>query len=124
MKLALITESLNTHSGSRAPLELALNLPKSVKLHIFSFDLDFDEKTLEIFKKRDIPVSIFPGKTLFQKLRSISQLTNAITKAKFDLISFHGTLPAFIAAKRTGIPIIKTYYGTQLNGYLEIFVPH
>lgn len=89
MKIAILTEILSTHSGSRAPIELAKKLPLGNEVALLAF-----------------------------------AALNAVPYLKHqDFISFHSALPGFLAAKLSGAPVIKTYYGTQLDAYRERFSP-
>lgn len=105
MKIALVTKSASTHSGSRAPLELAIHLQKLCAVTVFAQN-GHDQKNLQlIFYKNSFD--------LYHSLKSGS----------FDVISFHSTLIPLIVAKLAGIPIVRTYYGTQFDAYLERFLP-
>ena len=110
MKVALVTKSLSTSSGARAPFELALHLQSFCDITIFAEaknaqkDLKNKLKNLKLYKN---PMH------LYQLLKL----------GDFDVISFHSTFLEMIAAKLTGIPIVRTYYGTQFDAYLENFLP-
>lgn len=110
MHVAIITKSATTHSGARAPIDLASALRKSCDVTIFAEaknaqkDLKSKLKKLKLYKN---PMH------LYQLLKL----------GDFDVISFHSTFLEMIAAKLTGIPIVRTYYGTQFDAYLEKFLP-
>lgn len=125
MKIALITQQINTRSGSRAPIELAIHLGKIIKVDVFSYDSNLDKKVKnQLEENKNINLYTFPGNTLLNKLRSSQKLISLLKKSEYDLISFHAALPLFLTAWFSRIPIIKTYYGTQLNGYLERKLPN
>lgn len=122
MKIAIITEILSTHSGSRAPIELAKHLSLNNQVTLLSYDLKTEKKAKVDLEKKGVrvvlvtPYSILLGKWL-AALKILPYLK------KNEIISFHGTLPTFLIAKISGLPIIKTYYGTQLDAYLEKLLP-
>lgn len=123
MKIAIITETLSTHSGSRAPIELAKHLSLSNEITLLAYDFNTEKNLKKDLEKRGIKIILitpypFPFGKLLAVLQSLPHLrTN-------EIISFHGTLSSFLAAKISGIPIVKTYYGTQLDAYLERFLPN
>ena len=51
MDIAVITQSVNTHSGSRAPLELAKNLSKNNDISIYSYPHNSDKNLIENLEK-------------------------------------------------------------------------
>lgn len=87
MKIAIVTYSHLTSSGSRAPIELARALSAKHVVKVFYKG--------EQVKRDD----------------------------GFDVISFHSTLPDFLACQASGLPIVMTYYGTQLNPEYELVSP-
>jgi len=122
MKIAILTEILSTHSGSRAPIELAKYLALNNKVTLIAYDLQTEQDIKKELKTRGIEIILIrPPDFVFGKwlaaFRFLPYLQNQ------DIISFHGTLPALLVAKLSGKPIVKTYYGTQLNAYLEKFLP-
>ena len=122
MKIVILTEILSTHSGSRAPIELAKQLSSDNKITLFTYSLKADEKVKKELQNLGIKVFLiepvkFPLGKLLAAFKFLPFLKN------YDLISFHGTLPVFLVAKLSDLPIIQTYYGTQLDAYLEKFLP-
>ncbi len=124
MKIAVVTEILNTHSGSRAPIELAKHLANHHKISIIAYTFQRNRQLENGLNKLNINIKLIKSSPSFNaKLIAIPKLISYLKEENFDLISFHGTLPTFLACKLTSIPIVKTYYGTQLNGYLEKKLP-
>lgn len=122
MKIAIITETLSTHSGSRAPIELAKHLSLKNQITVLAYDIKTDYRVKRQFEKAGIQIKLVkPLNFLFGKYFSALKFLPELKKN--DLISFHGTLPSFLATKISGVPVIKTYYGTQLDAYLERFLP-
>ena len=108
MRVAIITNSATTHSGARAPVDLANNLRKFCEVILFAQNKGLNKSIKNI--------KVIPYQSAFY-------LYKYLKKEGCDLISFHSSLPQMIAAKITGIPLVKTYYGTQFNAYLEKFLP-
>ncbi|OGM10026.1 hypothetical protein A2159_02945 [Candidatus Woesebacteria bacterium RBG_13_34_9] len=107
LNIALVTQSLDTKSGSRAPVELAKALSKNHKITIFAAGGSLSvKKNLE---RQGLKV-IF--------LNPIQLFINILI-GRFGAISFHGTFPYFVASRLTNVPILCTYYGTQFDAYLE-----
>lgn len=122
MKIAIITEILSTHSGSRAPIELAEHLSLNNEITLVAYDLQ-TEKEAEIgLEEKGVKIVLIkPPAFPFGKYRTALKFLPHLKKN--EIISFHGTLPAFLVAKLARRPLIKTYYGTQLDAYLEKLLP-
>lgn len=105
MKIAIITKSATTSSGARAPIDLASALGKYCDVTIFAQN-GTSQKNLRIIL-----------------YKNIFDLYLALKKGSFDIISFHSTLTPLVAARLTGIPIVRTYYGTQFDAYFERLTP-
>src|SRR3989344_6079643 len=123
MKLTILTEILSTHSGSRAPIELARNLARRDQVTLMCFSFNADHKVKK--ELEDMGVKVFLSdvpKFPFGKWLSAFRFLPRLKKQ--DLISFHGTPPSFLVAKISGIPIVENYYGSQLDAYLESFLPN
>ncbi len=122
MKIAILTEILSTHSGSRAPIELAKSLSLDNKVTLMAFAYKSEKGVKEELEKQGIKVILaaIPPLPLGKWLAAFTFLPHLKDK---DIISFHGTLPTFLVARLSGIPLVTTYYGTQLNAYLERLLP-
>lgn len=121
MKIALLTEIINTKSGSRAPIEIAKALVhRGHYVTIFAYPY-LVEKTIKLnLEKSKIGVELIKTKKFIAPLI----LNRKLRQSYFDVISFHGTLPFFIGAKLSGIPIVRTYYGTQLDALSDKSFPN
>lgn len=122
MKIAVIAEIINYHSGARAPLEIAKHLAKrNHTVTIYAYDYWQDQNTrndilqgnisLVTLKKAPIP---FIGKCI-----TAFSLFRILKKSPPQVIAFAGTLPFFLASKLTRLPILLMYHGIQPNAYLE-----
>lgn len=124
IKIAFLSEICNPRSGSRAPIEIAKQLSKKYKISFFCYDTNLEKKTFQELKKQKIDVVLFtPPPFFLGKFFLIPRLLKKLKQGKYELVSFHGTFPFFLAAKLSGIPIIRTYYGTQVDAFLERFSP-
>lgn len=123
MKIAIQTEILSTHSGSRAPIELSKYLSLNNEITLLAFDLKTEKEIQKDLEKRGIRVVLItPYRIPLGKWLAAFRLLPHLRKN--EIISFHGTLPTFLAAKLSGIPIARTYYGTQLDAYFEKLLPN
>lgn len=117
MKIALLTEIVNRKSGSRAPLEIAKALKREgAEVFLFAYTKNLEPEALKELEKVHIEVFTTHSRFsapffIYKKLRLVN----------LDLVSFHGTFPFFLGAKLSGVPIIRTYYGTQFNPLRDNF---
>lgn len=120
MKIAVITEALNIRSGSRAPINLAIALSKlKNEVTVLSLSKNSILSLKKDLENQGLKVTLFGQ----PKLISTFKLIRTLLALKPDVISFHATLTFLIASRLTNIPIVKTYYGTQLDAYLENVFP-
>lgn len=124
IKIAILSEICNTHSGSRSPIEFALTFtkhPNIKKVYFYCYDYQKDLSLVRYLEKRGIKVIALPIKkvSFLSKLKTSFALPRLFKTYPVDVISYHGTLPVFIVARTLGVPIVRTYHGTQLNAYLE-----
>jgi len=122
MKIAIVVEIINYHSGARAPLEIAMHLAKlrhKVTLYAYSYNEDYETRkdvirmgvSIVVLNKVPLP---FIGKYI-----TAFSLFWILKKSSPKVIAYAGTLPFFLSSKLTLIPIILMYHGTQPNAYLE-----
>jgi len=122
MKIALITEVISLHSGSKSPVELGEYLAGKNQVTIIAYQAKSDQGLLTKLKKRGIKIFLIkPYKIPLGKFPAAFKCLPVLKH--HQLISFHGSPATFLVAKISGIPIVTTYYGTQLNAYLEKFTP-
>lgn len=127
IKIAILVEIINYHSGARAPLEIAKHLTKyNHDISVYAYDSMLDKNTKTDLLKYGIKMVTIKKNAIpfIGKYFSIFTLFKKIKEDKSEVICFAGTLPFFLASKLTGIPIILTYYGSQLDAYLEKKLPN
>jgi len=122
MKIGILTEIINYHSGARAPLEIAKHLARlhhEVTIYAYSYRQDFETRndiiksgvSIVTLNKLAIP---FIGKYI-----TAFSLFRILKKFSPQVIAYAGTLPFFLSSKLTRIPIILMYHGIQSDAYLE-----
>lgn len=116
MKIGILTIIINSHSGSRAPLDIASALKKQGHdITIVAYSGNKDSEAVNKLLKEKI-------KIIFIKNRgfgSITEISRILNNSKIELISFHGNIILFLGALLSRLPVIRTYYGTQLNAVLD-----
>ncbi|MDP2632337.1 MAG: glycosyltransferase family 4 protein [Candidatus Curtissbacteria bacterium] len=114
MHLAIVTKSASTKSGAKVPFDLAPYLAKQMQVTVFAAKHGVQKDLFKILAKDKIDLVLYSNPfDLYQKLK----------KANCQVISSHATFFYLLSSKLTGIPIVKTYHGTQFDAYLEKFVP-
>lgn len=121
MKVAFVIESFSTKSGSKTALVIAKLLADKLSIEIFGFDTNLDPETLIELNGLGITTHVFSNAN---KLTSLMKLWLMLLTKDFQLISFHGTWKSFLSCQLSGKKILKTYYGTQFNAYLENRLPN
>lgn len=121
MDIAVITQSISTHSGSRAPIELAKNLSKNNHVTIYSYPHNSDKNLIKALEKLRIKTILLPykGKSLINQIKNTLALSKKLRHARHDIISSHCLSPLFIATWLSKTPTVATYYGTQKNVLTE-----
>jgi glycosyltransferase involved in cell wall biosynthesis len=121
MKIAVLTSIINRRSGARAPLETAKALKRQGNdVTVFALNVGLERQAWEELEKADIKIFLMPKNSLSGPLRLYRKLKGE----HFDIISFHwASLLSFFATRASGIPIVRTYYGTQLNPLLDKVFP-
>lgn len=126
MKIALVSHAVETHSGSRAPIELAktfVKLGHEVYFYAYS-DLSNRQAKNEIESAGVKVILITSPKIKFiGRFLSALKLSASLKKVKPDIISTQATLPFILGAKLSGIPLILTYMGTQQDIWLDKIFP-
>lgn len=126
LKIGILTEIINFHSGSRAPLEIARHLAKlGHEVTVYAIDTMLDPKAKASLKKDGVKIIIFKRVNIpyFGKWITSISLFIALKKAPQDIMTFSGTMPFFAAGKLTGKPIVRIYQGTQFDALLENTIP-
>ena len=120
MNIAILTESLDSHSGSRAPLELAKSLAinNQNKLTIYTREkpagCDIDNLP------NKIKIKFIPKGSVFKIFLSLIRDFNS---QNYDIMSSNATLSVFIPAALSKIPVVTTYHGTQWKVWANKLFP-
>jgi len=126
LKIGVLTEIINYHSGARAPLMIAKHLALlGHTITIYAYDVLLDQSTFKDLKQKGIQLVLLKrNKTpLLGKFFSGFPLYKLIKTNPSDVMWYSGTLPFFLAAYATRIPIIRMYQGTQFDALLENKLP-
>jgi len=126
MKIALVSHAADTHSGSRAPIELAkrfVKLGHQVYFYAY-FDLSNHKAKKEI-ESQGINLILIksPKIQIIGRFIGALKLISSLKKIKPDIISAHTTLPFMLGSKLSGIPIFSTYHGTQQDVWFDRIFP-
>lgn len=124
MRIALVTDSLSEHSGSRAAISLGERLLKmGVEVDIYATDILFSVGTKKRLDALGLKVYIVKcflpvlfGKFL-SKIPSGFWMALLMRIRRYDLVSFHGSADLILGLKVSFLPIVTTYYGTQYLGH-------
>lgn len=125
-KIAFLVEIINNQSGARAPLELAKQLSKlNHQITVYGYKDKLDRFSYDQLLKSKIKVILLEKSksSLLSKFLPNLNLLRSLKQNRFDLVIFAGTLPFFLSAKLSGIPIIRIYMGSQFDAYLEKKLP-
>jgi len=124
-KIAILTEQIGTHSGSRAGVELAKHLlPINKSITLYSYKKNVDQEEVKKLKKLKVKIITFTKPILTSRFFPDLNLLKALRYEKPDFAIFCGTLPFFLSAKLANIKTIRIYMGTQFNAYLENKLPN
>ena len=127
LKIGVLTEIINYHSGSRAPLEIAKHLSlQNQHVTVYAYSDLLDKQAQEDLKNNGVQIKTIEKQNIpvFSKLIASIQLFFILKKDKPQITTFSGTPPFFVAAKLTGIPVVRIYQGTQFDALLENRVPN
>lgn len=115
MKIAVVAEILNEKSGVRATVKLAEALAKlGHQISYLAFDQDYDPKANEKLIGAGVKIILYPGKRgWFSRWMAAWRLWRQLRLEPYDLVSNHSSFPFLLASRFSGLPLIKTYYGTQ-----------
>src|SRR3989344_6449653 len=122
MKIGILTEIINYHSGARAPLMIGKQLAAfGHTVIVFAYDTLVDQSTITDFKKNKVQIVLIKKRHIpyVGKYLSCVSVYKQIKHHAPNAMWYSGTLPFFLAAYVTGIPIIRMYQGTQFNAFLE-----
>lgn len=121
MNIAIISAGISTHSGLRAPIELAKALNSlGQTVTFYASEQGKDARVVTDLRQRKIHVSLINTEFPF---RQIQILKRKLQRGNHDIISAHCFLTQLLAARLSGIPLVWTYYGTQFNVLQEHLFP-
>ncbi|MBU1110118.1 glycosyltransferase family 4 protein [Patescibacteria group bacterium] len=126
MKIGVITQICNTKSGSRAPIELAIALAKKNSVCFYATDQNYDPKAHQQLTTSSVNVRLIKTETtpLIGKWLAGLKVRKLIRQDQPHILSAHCMLSLLIGTTLARLPIVSTYYGTQLNAYLERLPPY
>ncbi|MCL5004210.1 MAG: glycosyltransferase family 4 protein [Patescibacteria group bacterium] len=109
MKVGIVLDVLNEHSGARAGIKLGEYLGREPGTEVFFFASEklLDTELLEYLKSH-FSVFIFSKPSVFS-----FKLCYQLRKSGVEIISAHCSLRILISAFLSGVPVVRTDYGTQ-----------
>jgi len=122
MKIAIVVEIINYHSGARAPLEIAKYLAKrNHTVTVYAYNYHQDQDALNDMSRNNVFIITCKGSSLplIGKYITAFSLFRILKKSSPQIIAFAGTLPFFLSSRLTRIPTVLMYHGIQPNPYLE-----
>lgn len=126
MKIGILTEIINSHSGSRAPLEIAKNLARlNQEVTVYAHAHMLDISTEKDLKKHHVKIKVFKKTNLpfVGKYSAALKLLKTLKHDQPQIMTYSGMFPFFAAGVLSGIPIVRIYQGTQFNAFLERKIP-
>lgn len=125
MNVGLVTHSVSQQSGSRAPVELAAALARSgLETTLYGYTEGRNEETIRYLEQSGVKIRLVrASRRWWSGLAASRELLRLLKADRPDVLSLHARLPFALAAWRSGIPRVQTYYGTQLNALHESFFP-
>lgn len=114
MHIAIVSAAVSNKSGSRAPVELAVHLAKlGNKVSFFAFNTPFEKEAEDYLKQHKVEVYILGSPSITGRWLSSLMLLKLLKRLNPNIISTHCTFPFSVAARLSGKPVVKTYYGLQ-----------
>ncbi|MDP2874011.1 MAG: glycosyltransferase family 4 protein [bacterium] len=115
MNIAVVAEILNERSGVRATVKLAEALAKlGHRVSYLAFDQNYDSKANERLVNSGVKVTLYPGKRGWvSRWVAAWWLWQQLRREHYAIVSNHSSFPFLLASRFSGLPLIKTYYGTQ-----------
>src|SRR3972149_6849135 len=126
MKIAIVAEAVETHSGSRTAVNLAKQFAKMGHQVLFYAHWQFSTpQAKQELEMEGVKVTLIksPKIKIIEKFISAFSLTKSLKEEHPQIISAHTTLPFLIGAKLSGIKVVSTYYGTQLDVWIDKIFP-
>ena len=126
MKIAIVAQALDTHSGSRVGIELARQFSKFKNEVVYYSHSDLAKKyAQDELKKSKVKIKLIksPKIIFFGRFFSTVKIFFDLKKERPKLIVAHTTFYLLLGAKLSGIPLVITYQGTQLDVWLDKIFP-
>ncbi len=112
MNIAILTNSLDPHSGSRAPLELAKSLASAKQNKITLYIRNKNSQKNPGLLSSRIKIKFIEKKPFFKTFFSLLGEFNA---QNYDIMCSNATLSVFLPAVLSNKTLVTTYHGTQWN---------
>lgn len=112
MDIAILTNSLDPHSGSRAPIELAKALASTKKNRVTLYTRNKNSRKNPDLLANRIKIKLIERKSFFKTFFSLLGDFNA---GNYDIMCSSATLSVFLPAALSNKPLVTTYHGTQWN---------
>src|SRR3990167_4656501 len=126
-KIAILTESISSNSGARAPVEIAKNLANlGHQIEIFAYNFQPQKSTIADLKSKKVEIHLLkkPRNPVFARLLPNKEIAQALKDQNFDFVLLAAFLPFLFSAKLARRKVIKIYMGTQFGAYLENKLPN
>lgn len=124
ISIGVLTEIVSSHSGARAPLEIAAHLRDlGHDVTVYAYETHQDEVILRYLICHGVRI-ITIAKPKFSRYIAIPDIYRRLKKNTHQVLYFSGTPPFFIAGLLSLTPIVRMYQGTQFDAYLEKFLPN
>src|SRR3989338_4997657 len=121
-KIAILTESISSNSGARAPVEIAKNLANlGHQIEIFAYNFQPQKSTIADLKSKKVEIHLLkkPRNPVFARLLPNKEIAQTLKDQNFDFVLLAAFLPFLFSAKLARRKVIKIYMGTQFKAYLE-----
>src|SRR3990167_8370511 len=121
-KIAILTESISSNSGARAPVEIAKNLANlGHQIEIFAYNFQPQKSTIADLKSKKVEIHLLkkPRNPVFARLLPNKEIAQTLKDQDFDFVLLAAFLPFLLSAKLARRKVIKIYMGTQFGAYLE-----
>src|SRR3989338_2251482 len=126
-KIAILTESISSNSGARAPVEIAKNLANlGHQIEIFAYNFQPQKSTIADLKSKKVEIHLLkkPRNPVFARLLPNKEIAQTLKDQNFDFVLLAAFLPFLFSAKLARRKVIKIYMGTQFGAYLENKLPN
>src|SRR3989344_7518933 len=101
-KIAILTESISSNSGARAPVEIAKNLANlGHQIEIFAYNFQPQKSTIAGLKSKKVAIHLLkkPSNLSSSRLFPNRELVKALKDKEFDFVLLAAFLPFLFSAK-------------------------